>query len=431
MVKILANRDTSELEISSYNGNSGETIKYPVTFERLQKRLNFFREGNNHSYVGGEITYKRGCGNNLVVSPYNINFLRDIENAFIFVENSFVEISPIYDLTGIVGRLRYHLVGNKVDYNIPISVLNRETLVEKCGSNLEKVLNESYGIVPKEIAPIPSKSKRGGIFYLVDGRGKKYVFKFKNKKEDRAEMLSEIVESIPGFFPRNYSRLDTQRYTGDMGDGWYGVESFVEGGTKERNLEYFSLMGKNIEKLHQEFEHFLRNRSKIDGFLDQPHSSLSESNLLSLYLDIFIDNSDEFFLSELEGLIHRDFSSKARSLQQALIHRDLNQSNILWVENNPIIIDSESIGISEKLNEFIPALLLQGNRNRPSYVPNSMDSVLRFYRGLSPEEELILPDLLKYSLIRYYVIRNIRRDFGESTELEKIKSDLNQINLET
>jgi len=39
--------------------------------------------------------------------------------------------------------------------------------------------------------------------------------------------------------------------------------------------------------------------------------------------------------------------------------------------------------------------------------------------------------LLKKSFIRYYVIRNIRRDFGESTELEKIKNDLNQIQLET
>jgi len=387
MVEILANRDASKLEISNYNGNSGETIKYPVTSERLQKRLNFFREGNNHSYVGGKITCKERCGNNLIISSYNFMSLRNIENAFVFVEDSFVEISPIYDLTGIVGRLRYHLIGGEVGYNIPSSVLNRENLVEKRGSNLEKVLNESYGIFPKEIVPIPSRSKRGGIFYLVDNLGKKYIFKFKNKKEDCAEILSEIEGSIPGFFPRNYLRVDTQKYTVYMRDGWYGLESFVEGETKERNLEYFSLMGKNTGKLHQEFEHFFGNHPKIDEFLDQSHSSLSESNLLSLYLDIFIDNSDEFLLSELERLIHRDFNSKARSLQQALIHRDLNQSNILWVKNNPIIIDSESIGISEKLNEFVPALLLQGNRNRPNYVPNSMASVLRFYHGLSPEEE--------------------------------------------
>ena len=431
MVEILVNGDTSELEISNYNGNSEETIRYPVTSEKLQRRLNFFREKDNHSYVEGEIIYQERCANNLIVSPYEINSLRNIKNALVFVENSFVEISPIYDLAGIIGRLRYHLAGNKINYNIPSSVLSKENLVEKCGSNLEKVLNESYGIFPKEIAPIPSRSKRGGIFYLVDNLDKKYIFKFKNKKEDHAEILSEITESIPDFFPKNYQRVDALKYTVDMGDGWYGLESFVEGGTKERNIEYFSLMGKNIGKLHQEFEHFLGNHSKTDEFLGQPHSSLSESNLISLYLDIFLDNSDEFFLSELERLIHRDFSSKARSLQQALIHRDLNQSNISWIENNPIIIDSESIGISEKINEFVPALLLQGNRNRPNYVPNSTDSVLRFYHGLSPKEELILPNLLKYSLIRYYVIRNIRRNFGESTELEKLKSDLNQIHLET
>jgi len=280
MAEVLINRDTNKLEISSYNGYSGETFRYSATSERPPNELNFFREGNNHSYVGGEITYKRGCENNLVVSPYKINFLKDIKNAFIFVEDSFVEISPIYDLEGIIGRLRYHLFGNKINYNIPSSVLNRENLGEKDRGNLERVLRESYEIVPKEIAPIPSRSKDRGIFYLMDERGKKYVFKFKNKKEGHAEILSEITKLIPDFFPRSYQRKDAQRYTVDMDDGWYGLESFVEGMTKERDLEYFSLVGKNIGKLHQQFEqlvekiaqygyqwHFTSNGQEIKTYL--------------------------------------------------------------------------------------------------------------------------------------------------------------------
>jgi len=108
MVEILANKDASGLKIRNYNGDSRETIRYPVTFGRLQKRLNFFREGNNHSYVGREITCKERCRNNLIISPYNVMSLENVENAFVFVENSFVEISPIYDLTGIIERSIYY-----------------------------------------------------------------------------------------------------------------------------------------------------------------------------------------------------------------------------------------------------------------------------------------------------------------------------------
>jgi len=147
MVEISINRNANKLEISSYNGYSGETFRYSATFEGYPNELNFFREGNNHSYVGGEITYRRGCGNNLVVSPYNINFLRDIENAFIFVENSFVEISPIYKLGEIIDKSRSALSGKVIRYNRPISVLKRENLNKKDLGNLERMLRESSSIL--------------------------------------------------------------------------------------------------------------------------------------------------------------------------------------------------------------------------------------------------------------------------------------------
>lgn len=431
MTEISINEKRNQLKISNYNGNSEKTFRYKFTSVIFPQELNFFREANNHAYVEGKIVYKGDCKNNLVISPYIDNSLRDVRNAFVFAGDSFIEVSPIYDLKEVIEKAKFQLSRNRIKYNIPFSVLTRERLNKKDLGNLERVLRESYGIISKEIVPITLRSKNEGIFYLNDRTGNKYIFKFKNKDKNRAELLSEVAESVPDIFPKNYPRIDSQKYTVELGDGFYGLESFVEGETKERNLEYFSLIGENIGKLHQEFEHFLRNHPKTDEFLGQSHSSLSESNLISLYLDIFLDNSDEFLLSELERLVNRNFSSKATSSQKTLIHRDLNQSNILWVNDSPIIIDSESMGITEKINEFAPALLLQGNRNRPNYVPNSMDFILRFYHGLSPDEELVLPDLLKYSLIRYYVVRNIRRNLGESTELERLKNDLNQVNLKT
>ena len=51
--------------------------------------------------------------------------------------------------------------------------------------------------------------------------------------------------------------------------------------------------------------------------------------------------------------------------------------------------------------------------------------------SLCNDEELILPELLKYSLIRYYVVRNIRRKITKTRELDELRKDLNKINQET
>ena len=71
------------------------------------------------------------------------------------------------------------------------------------------------------------------------------------------------MESIPDFFPKIYSRTDNFGYTSDMIDGWYGLESFIKGFNKERNLDYFSLLGGYINLLHQQLDSFSKIRELI------------------------------------------------------------------------------------------------------------------------------------------------------------------------
>jgi hypothetical protein len=108
MTEISVGKKANRVEISNYNGNSEGTLRYgtmPTTFPRY---LDFFREGNNHSYIRGKIFYKGGCENTLVISPYAYNFLKDVRDAFVLVADSFIEVSPIRNLTKVIEKAKSH-----------------------------------------------------------------------------------------------------------------------------------------------------------------------------------------------------------------------------------------------------------------------------------------------------------------------------------
>jgi len=110
----------------------------------------------------------------------------------------------------------------------------------------------------------------------------------------------------------------------------------------------------------------------------------------------------------------------------------LNWSNIFWDTNKPKIVDSESIGIYRRLEEFIAPLLLGENMARPNYVKDSLERMVENYNdsineSLFQEEENILRPLLKYSLLKYYVVRSIRRKIEDSEYLDILHKNLNEI----
>ena len=123
------------LKIVSYNGNSGQREISQLEFH-LEKSFssqiwNFFRQENNHAYVEGDVFYQGDCRNNVIISPYIHNKLVNVRNAFIFVGDSFIEISPILDISNAIDKGKRKLSKRKIDYNIPKAVFEREKLIEK------------------------------------------------------------------------------------------------------------------------------------------------------------------------------------------------------------------------------------------------------------------------------------------------------------
>ncbi len=441
MPRIDANTKNGLIEINSYNGDLmqkevSQIEDYWQTY-LPSKTWDFFRTDNNHAYVKGKVFYEGDCKNNLIISPYsNSNRLVNVQNAFVFVGDSFIEVAPISDIPNAVDKGRRELSNQKINYNIPELVSQRENLNEKDLNNLKKIVMKIYGINVKHISSIPSKDKLGGIYYIESENKQEYVLKYKGRSKKYAELLSQITNSIPNLFPKVYPKLNEKGYSFEINDAWYGLESFIKGKIKERDLNYFSEVGKLIGELHNELSLFSKNNNPLSTIMDSKDMHLSHSNIASAYLDLVItDKKHNFLVSELEKLISTDFISEIHLLPSLLIHRDLNNSNILWENRNPKIVDSESIKISKRINEFIPALILKGNRNRPNYVPGSLSKIINASNSfigneMSEEEIEILPKLLKYSLIKHYTIRNIRRGIKDKPALQELEKEINEIDKE-
>ena len=68
----------------------------------------------------------------------------------------------------------------------------------------------------------------------------------------------------------------------------------------------------------------------------------------------------------------------------------------------------------------------------PTYLKNGLPTIIESYntyakRSLSKEEVSVLPDLIQAAILKYYVIREIRRGNKESHNLERTIENLEKI----
>lgn len=438
MTEVSLDVTSESLEINSYDGNSAKKIAYrPSSSQKYFlpiPKWNFFRKENNHAYVKGSVFYEGDCKNNLIISPYLNNRLVNVKDAFVFIEDSSIEVSPISDISNAIDKGKRKLSNQKIDYHIPESVFKRENLIEKDLKSLKKEVKQIYGIEPKEISAIESGRTKNGIYYIRAEDGKEYILKFRGKHKEKAELLSQIAKNIPNYFPLNFCRRDSSSFTFKIGEELYGLEEFIRDiSPKIRDIRYFSLLGSHMGLLHNHFSNFLRRNKWIEEELVPTGSHTSESNLISFYFDLATDKiHNTVLISELERIIEKDLNNQMISLPMALIHGDLNYSNLIWQGNNPKIVDSETIKNSNRLNEFKSPLLFGGNMAKPKYIKNSMEVMIRSYNQssdvlLSKEEINVLPFLLRYALLRNFVVRKIRRSVDDEHYLGEIIENLKLI----
>jgi thiamine kinase-like enzyme len=438
MEEIILNSDKSLLEIRDYDNSSiieKNSLSFLLKKDLIASKFNFFREESNHAYTKGKISFEKECKNNLIISPYNSNRLINVKNAFIFVYDSYLEVSPISNIKNAIDKGKIILMNKDIDYNTPKSVFERENLKEKNLEELSRGLKKRYGIGLKKISPLNLGRTKNGIYYITGKNKKEYILKYRGKNKEKAELLSQLADKLPKYFPKIFNRKDKMEFTFRIEDELYGLEEFIRNNSpKKRNLKYFSLLGTNIALLHNNFSDIIRYHSgDIEKFLSSKEEYHSESNIVSFYLDLSKnEQKNKFLLIELEKLIYDKINEKINFFPKGFIHRDLNHSNIIWDKDNPKIIDFETIKNSNRVKEFEAPLLFEGNMEKPKYIKDSLDFIINSYnkhskKTLSKEEINFLPYLLKYALIRNYIIRKIRRKFEDEDFLMEVKRNLKNL----
>ncbi len=435
MPKIYSDTKNQTLEIISYSGDSKrkEIFQLKSSLEKTfyDKKLNFFRQKDNHAYINGNIFYEGDCKNNIIISPYLTNKLVNIKNTFVFVGDSFIEVSPISDISNVINKGKKKLSNQEIVYHIPKSVFERENLIEKDLGELKRKITQKYGIRIKTISKFNKERVKNSMYYIKDER-REYILKFRGRNKNKAELLSMIAENVPNYFPLNFHRKDSSNFTFEIEEESYGLEELIRNlSPKVRDVRYFSLLGAHIGLLHRQFSDFIKNNKEVKKLLVSVGGYANESNLISLYLDLSKSELEhKYLLSELDKIIEERLDNRMSSLPRSLIHKDLNHSNLIWQKDNFKIIDSETIEISNRLNEFESPLLFEGNMEKPKYVKGSLYTLINSYNQssdipLSKEEIKILPYLIKYTLLKKFVIRKIRRGVDDIDYLEWIKRNLN------
>ena len=130
--------------------------------------------------------------------------------------------------------------------------------------------------------------------------------------------------------------------------------------------------------------------------------------------------------------------SNLKAIHNQIVNGSLNAEITVVVSNsqNAKAIDFEMINFSRRINEFIPALLLEGNLSIPKYDSESLSQILEGYNShsnkrLTNEEITVLPDILKISLIKSYAIYVMRRNLNNPDFKNQIKNSLNTLGGET
>ncbi len=435
MVIINSESKNSVLEISDYDGNYGEYKKFQQNLRNLSgnSSLNFHRKDNNHAYVFGSVFYEGDCHNNLIVSNYELNRLQNIRNAFILANNSGVEIFPIFNIPEIISRGN-EILSRRIKYNPPKRVLSRENFPEIDLGQLCMELRFRYGIDARDIRQLNEYRLKNRI-YLVNEGNTRFFLKYRGDDKDKSELISKVLNEIPDYFPEVYARKDNPGlYTFRVGKNYFGLEDFIWGDNeKEINLDYFSLIGSHIGSLHNLFSSLLFKKPILLEKLKRG-DFLNQSTVASIYLDLINSNENKhnYLINSLNEVVQGDLFNSLFKLPVSLVHRDLNHSNLIWNGNNPKIVDSESIGIFRRVEEFIAPLLLGGNMTRPDYLKNSFQRLVDNYNisvnePLSQNEIETALFLLRYSLLKYYVVRSIRRGIKDDDYLDVLNKNLREI----
>ncbi|MDP2628737.1 MAG: phosphotransferase [Nanoarchaeota archaeon] len=386
------------------------------------------RERDNFLYTRGETSfYDKNCNNSIIISNLEKGVVKGITNHAVINDGRRNYLIPITEIEEILDISSKMLRKKCVLYKKPRSILEIQNLGILSEEEIRQKISSNYNLEIKNLLEIKTKKGRNRVYKIVSKRNKEFMLKYCGKDPELFESQVSFLEGISSF-PSFLLTVNSVPYI-FFKDNIYALEEFVEGEILPSDKEnYFGLVGKHLALMHNEFNKKTISKKNLENVLTKEGNFFSESNLISMQIDLENDYNNEFFLKEMASL-PRTLGSIVNSFPDQIIHGDLNRSNLIWNKNNAKTIDSETIIFSKRILDFIPALLFEGNLTIPHYTPNSLRDLidsydLHAYQKLREDERTILPYLLKFSLIKSYVIYVLRRNLKDGKFKNQIINNL-------
>lgn len=387
------------------------------------------RERDNFAYTRGQSpVYSPDCKNSLIVSDSTNGNIEGISNHALIIEKGKEFKIPIEKIGEIFGFAKDLIKNQKISYIKPSSILERESLNDLGENFISQNIFENYGFFIDSVKGIKTKKGDHRVYELSSDDGTKFMLKYYGKDLNHFKAQTKVLENI-SFFPKIISSIKGD-FPFIVGDSIYYLEEFLDGTSSPRNKEaHYSLIGKHMALIHNEFNKKMPLMTGLEKCLNKEGNTLSESNLISMKLDLG-QNFEDYFSTEDMVSFFGNLNNAKDSFPSQIIHGDLNKSNLIWNGNDARAIDFEMINFSKRINEFIPALLFEGNLSIPKYDPKSLNQLLEGYnshskRRLTNEEINVLPEILKMSLMKSYAIYVIRRNLNNPNFKNQIKNSLN------
>jgi Ser/Thr protein kinase RdoA (MazF antagonist) len=392
------------------------------------------RDRDNFAYTKGQSpVYSKNCKNSLIITDSTKGKIEGRSNYALINKDGKEYLIPISEIGEILGISKKIFESNEILYKKPSSILEREILIDLGEDFIRKNIFENYGISIDSIKEIETKKGNHRV-YEISSKGEKFMLKYHGKDLNLFDTQIDLLKDNP-FFPRIIASKN-ETFHIIVEDSIYYLEEFLEGVPLPENKEaYYSLIGKNMALIHNEFNKVFSLKNGLEKCLIQKGNPFSESNLISMKIDLD-KNFQEYFSTENIISFFKTLETSESSLPSQIIHGDLNKSNLIWNGDKAKAIDFEMIHLSKKINEFIPALLLGGNLSIPKYNSKSLNQILKGYNsysnlGLTNKEINVLPDLLKISQIKSYVIYVLRRNLEKDSFKHQIGESLKILEEET
>lgn len=251
------------------------------------------------------------------------------------------------------------------------------------------------------------------------------VMKNKVNSEKIANLLAE---RIPALFAIKINECVVQCVDAQ----YYMIFPWVEGvslGADEINKEHCNIIGEILGKIHTtDFSKLRINKGKsVEGQIINWNYYLQQGQKKNLsWVNCINDNIEDLCLWNEQAIE----SDKILSMDTILSHRDLDSKNVLWNNGKTIIIDWESAGYVNPMQELIEVLMYWSEDSKGNLDKERFIALLNGYKNVKSIEDVDWKIVLNSGYIGKleWLEYSLKRSLGiECTDKEEQQLGTNQV----